>query len=307
MADSHTTDNGVFVGPKPAPELVDAVLAAGGELAPIGDASAVVWYGGSPADFAAMAHPGIRWVQLPNAGVEQWLDAGIITGDRVFSSAAGSYAPTVAEHTLALLLAAARRLPDLIRARTWTYPSPATLRGATVGIIGAGGIGRALIDMLAPLGARVLAVTRSGRQVPGAELSLDPTGIPEVLRRSDYVVLAAPTTPATRAMIGAAELAVMKPTGWLVNVGRGALVDTAALITVLRAGEIGGAALDVTDPEPLPAGHPLWTEPRAVITPHSANSETLLLPELAKRVRENTARFLAGQPPIGIIDPSLGY
>jgi phosphoglycerate dehydrogenase-like enzyme len=307
MADDRTTNAGIFVGPKPASELVEAVLAAGGELAPIQDAAAVVWYGGSPADFAAMAHPGLRWVQLPNAGVEPWLEAGLITDDLVFSSAAGSYAPAVAEHTLALLLTAARRLPELIRARTWTHPSPATLCGATVGIIGTGGIGRALIDMLAPLGATVLAVTRSGRQVPGAERSFDPSGVPDVLRRSDYVVLAAPTTPATRSMIGAAELAVMKPTGWLVNVGRGALVDTEALVVALRAGQIGGAALDVTDPEPLPDGHPLWTEPRAVITPHTANSEALLLPELAKRVRENTARFLAGQPPIGIIDPSLGY
>lgn len=300
-------DNGIFVGPTPAPELVEAVRAGGAEVVPAQDASAVIWYQGSPADFTAMAHLGIRWVQLPYAGVEPWFDAGVITADRVFSSAAGCYAPSVAEHTLALILTGVRRLHELIRAQTWTHLPSATLRGATVGIIGCGGIGHALIDMLAPLGARVLAVTRSGRQVPGAELSVDPSGVPEVLRRSDYVVLAAPTTAATRALIAAAELEIMKPTSWLVNVGRGALVDTEALAAALRAGQLAGAALDVTDPEPLPDGHPLWMEPRAVITSHSANSEALLLPELAKRVRDNTARFLAGRPPLGIIDPDLGY
>jgi phosphoglycerate dehydrogenase-like enzyme len=163
------------------------------------------------------------------------------------------------------------------------------------------------MDMLAPLGATVLAVTRSGRQVPGAHVSVDPSGMADALRRADYVVLAAPTTARTRAMIGATELELMKPTGWLVNVGRGALVDTDALVAALRAGGIGGAALDVTDPEPLPDGHPLWTEPRVLITPHSANSESLLLPELAKRVRENTEHFLAGRPLVGVIDTAIGY
>jgi phosphoglycerate dehydrogenase-like enzyme len=300
-------DDGIFVGPRPAAELVEAVREAGGRITSVADAAAVIWYQGSPKEFAALAHPGIRWVQLPNAGVESWLDAGIVNGDRVFSSAAGCYAATVAEHALALLLVGARRLHELARARTWTRPSPVTLRGATVAIVGCGGIGRALMDMLAPLGATVLAVTRSGRQVPGAHVSVDPSGMADALRRADYVVLAAPTTARTRAMIGAAELALMKPTGWLVNVGRGALVDTDALVAALRAGGIGGAALDVTDPEPLPDGHPLWTEPRVLITPHSANSESLLLPELAKRVRENTEHFLAGRPLVGVIDTAIGY
>jgi phosphoglycerate dehydrogenase-like enzyme len=301
------TGEGIFVGPEPAAPLVEAVRAAGGRLTTVEEASAMIWYQGSPREFASLVHSGIRWVQLPNAGVEPWFEAGVIDERRVFSSAAGCYAPAVAEHTLALLLAAARRLPELIRARTWTHPSPATLRGATVAIVGCGGIGRALIDMLAPLGARVLAMTRSGRDVPGAHLSTGPTGLPTLLREADYVVLAAPATPSTRAMIGAPELALMKPGGWLVNIGRGALVDTGALVEALRGGRLGGAALDVTDPEPLPDGHPLWTEPRAVITPHSANSESLLLPELAKRVRDNTERFLAGLPPAGVIDPGLGY
>jgi phosphoglycerate dehydrogenase-like enzyme len=272
------------------------------------DAAAVIWYGGQPREFAALARPGIRWVQLPNAGVEPWIEANVVTGDRVFTSAAGCYAPSVAEHTLALLLTAARGLHELTRAQTWTHrPTPSTLRGSTVAIVGCGGIGRALITMLLPLGVRVLALTRSGRQVPGAHLSAGPDGLHDMLRQADYVVLAAPATSETRSMIGANELSIMKRTGWLVNVGRGSLINTDALVSALRAGQIGGAALDVTDPEPLPDGHPLWTERTAIITSHSANSESLLLPELAKRVRDNTSRFLAGRPLVGVVDLAIGY
>jgi phosphoglycerate dehydrogenase-like enzyme len=307
-ARSDVVGNAIFVGPEPAAELVEAVRGAGGHVtSSVEDAAAVIWYGGSPQEFAKLARPGMRWVQLPNAGVEPWMDAGVVDGARVFTSAAGCYAATVAEHALALLLTAARRLHDLARAQTWTHPSPVMLNGATVAIVGCGGIGRALIDMLAPLGANVLAVTRSGRQVPGAHLSVGPSALPDTLRAADYVVLAAPTTAQTRSMIGEAELALMKPTGWLVNVARGALVDTDALVRALQAGRIGGAALDVTDPEPLPDGHPLWTQPQAIITPHSANTQSLLLRELAKRVRGNTERFLTGQPLLGVIDTDIGY
>jgi phosphoglycerate dehydrogenase-like enzyme len=213
----------------------------------------------------------------------------------------------VAEHTLGALLSAARQFHQLAQANTWTRPSPTTLRGAKVAIVGAGGIGAALISMLEPLGPEVLAVTRTGRDVPGARLSVGPDQLEQVLRAADYVVLAAPTTAATRSLIGRPELAMMKPTAWLVNVGRGALVDTEALVDALRDEQIGGAALDVTQPEPLPEGHPLWSEPRAFITPHSANSESLLLPELARRVHDNTERFLSGEPLLGVIDPSTGY
>jgi phosphoglycerate dehydrogenase-like enzyme len=298
----------IYVGPQRADALVDAVLSAGGKVAdrPT-DAAALVWYGGGPAEFPAIVHPGVRWVQLPNAGVEPWFEAGLIDGARVYSSAAGCYAHAVAEHTLGVLLGAARQFHRLARAHTWTRPAPTTLRGANVAVVGAGGIGAALIAMLEPLGAEILAVTRSGRQVRGARLSVGPDQLERVLRAADYVVLAAPTTPATRSLIGRPELAMMKRTAWLVNVGRGALVDTDALVEALRNEQIGGAALDVTQPEPLPDGHPLWSEPRAFITPHSANSESLLLPELARRVHDNTGRFLAGRPLVGLIDPTTGY
>jgi D-3-phosphoglycerate dehydrogenase len=171
-----------------------------------------------------------------------------------------------------------------------------------VAIVGAGGIGRALIALLAPFETRVVAVTRRGEPVP-----LPGERLAEVWKAADFVVVAAPATGATRHLVGAPELAAMRPHAWLVNVARGSLVDTDALVTALREEAIGGAALDVTDPEPLPAGHPLWDEPRALITPHSANPLSALTRELAARVRENVTRFAAGQPLIARIDPGAGY
>ena len=120
-------------------------------------------------------------------------------------------------------------------------------------------------------------------------------------------MIAAPATADTRHIIGAAELAAMREDAWLVNVARGSLVDTDALVDALARGAIGGAALDVTDPEPLPDGHPLWSEPRALITPHIANPPATLRRYLARHVQENVARFANGEPLLSVIDPEAGY
>jgi phosphoglycerate dehydrogenase-like enzyme len=299
--------DGFYVGPEPAPPLVEAVVAGGGRIVPPDKASGLIWWGGGPEQFHDVFRPTMRWVQLPNAGVEGWTDAGLIAAGPTFTSGAGCYADSVAEHALALMLAGAKRLHDLSRAHTWTSPAPSSLREATVAIIGCGGIGRALIELLAPFRCRVLAVTRSGRQIQGAALSTGPQGIPEILRQADYVVLGAPATEETRAIVGEPELRMMRPDSWLVNVARGSLVDTDALVLALGERWIGGAALDVVAPEPLPDNHPLWQEPRALITPHSANTEALLLAGLAQRVQRNTARFLAGTQLEGLVDPVAGY
>ncbi len=174
-----------------------------------------------------------------------------------------------------LLLAGVRALPHHLVATSWApeafYPRLGTLRGATIGIIGAGGIGRALIPMLASLGAHTLAVNRSGRPVPGAVETFPVERIDEIWPLADHFVVSAAATPDTEQLIGAEELAAMKPTAWLVNIARGSLIDTDALVGALTAGTIAGAGLDVTDPEPLPAGHPLWSLPNAMITPHDSN------------------------------------
>jgi phosphoglycerate dehydrogenase-like enzyme len=298
----------IYIGPKRPPELVEAVTSAGAEV--VDDpaaAKAIVWYGGSPQDFAAIDHAGVEWVQLQSAGVEGWFAAGAFSSGKVFTSAAGSYAETCAEQALALMLAGARQLHSLARQRTWSRVTSGTLFGSTVGIVGCGGIGRALIELLAPFRTRVLAITRSGTPVPGAAETLTPDRLDDVLAASNFVVIGAPSTPDTRHLIGARELKLMRPDAWLVNIARGALIDTDALVEALRAGEIGGAGLDVTDPEPLPDGHPLWDEPRALITPHSANPLYLLVPRLAERVHDNVRRFIDGWPLEGVIDVERGY
>jgi D-3-phosphoglycerate dehydrogenase len=290
----------VHVAPESDRAVDEAVLAAGGRIGRLEEASALIWLDSNPDSFPSSLPDSIRWVQLPSAGVERWLDK--LDRDRVWTSAAGAYGLPVAEHVLALMLAGTRRLHECARATTWTAPPARPLDGSTVAIVGAGGIGRALIGLLKPLDVEVVAVTRRGRD---GTLPADRLG--EVLPRADHVVIAAPATADTRHIIGAAELEAMRDDAWLVNVARGSLIDTDALVDALARGAIGGAALDVTDPEPLPDGHPLWSEPRALITPHIANPEATLPRYLARHVQENVARFANGEPLHSRIDLDAGY
>ena len=246
-------------------------------------------------------------MQLDSAGVERWLQAGLIDGTRAWTGAQVVFAADVAEHVVAFLLAAARRLPQAARKQEWAELGGDRFAGRTVGIVGAGGIGGETITRLGPFGVRILALTRSGRDVTGADRSLGPDGLDELLAESDYVVLAVPLTESTRGLIGRRELELIGPDGWLVNVGRGALVDTDALVAALAEGRIAGACLDVTDPEPLPAGHPLWTFENVLVTPHVANPPGTIYEPLAERVAENVRRFREGRELVGVIDPERGY
>jgi phosphoglycerate dehydrogenase-like enzyme len=289
----------VHVAPESDRAIEEAITAAGGRIGPLDEAEALVWLGSNPNSFPELPDR-VRWVQLPWAGVETWLD--MLDDKRVWTSATIAFGRPVAEHALTLMLAGVRRLHDCARARTWTGPPVRQLAGSTVAIVGTGAIGGALIGLLEPLDVEVLAVTRRGRDgtVPVERL-------PDVLPRAHVVVIAAPATPATRHLIGAAELDAMRADAWLVNVSRGTLVDTDALVAALAAGSIAGAALDVTDPEPLPDDHPLWREPNALITPHVANPPGTLRQDLARQVKENVARFANGEPLLSPVDLEAGY
>ncbi|MEV0387118.1 D-isomer specific 2-hydroxyacid dehydrogenase family protein [Nonomuraea sp. NPDC050643] len=297
----------VFVGPEPVPVLIDAVRRAGGEIVPLERAEAIVYFGDNdPERMRSMLHDGIRWVQLPHAGVERWADAGVITDQPVFTAATGSYGAPVAEHALALMLTAARGLHRLARTTSWGPNTSKEFAGSTVAIAGCGGIGRALIRMMEPFGCTVVAVTDRA-EVPGASKIVPRARYREALPEADYVVVAAPATPDTRGMFGAREFALMRDDAWLVNVARGGLVVTGELVEALRAGHIGGAALDVTDPEPLPDGHPLWELDNVLITPHCANPRAAYWRGLAERVTSNVRRFHAGEPLEGLVSPSQGF
>ncbi len=310
MIDTGTTGThgpAVHVGPTHRPLLEQAVRDGGGHVVALAEAEAIVYHGNDEAEqIVAMLHPGVRWVQLPHAGVERWTGTGVITDERLWTSAVGAYAPQVAEHALALMLLGARGLHTLARLDPWTPRATGVLAGSTVALVGAGGIARSLAELLAPFRCRLLAVSDSG-DFPGAERTVPRAGYRDVLPDADYVVLSAPSTRETLGMIGAAELALMRDDAWLVNVARGELVVTDDLVAALRAGTLGGAALDVTDPEPLPTGHPLWSLPNAMITPHAANPEGAYWPTLATRVRENVRRMVAGEPLLGRIDPGQGF
>jgi len=302
-------DPAIAVGPRPVGWAADAVRSGGGEVvaldrSPIG----LVWTDwATPESLREVlaAHPGISWVQLPLAGVERM--AGVIDRQRRWTSAKGAFAEPVAEHALALLLAGLRQLPTRARARSWGEPAGATLFDQRVTVVGAGGIAVELLRLLEPFRVETTIVRQRPEPLAGASRTVGTDRLPESLAGARAVVLALALTPATRKLIGPAELAAMERDAWLVNVARGALVDTGALLHALRSGQIGGAALDVTDPEPLPAGHPLWDLPNCLITPHTADTEEMTQPLLAHRIAENVRRLAAGQALVGQVDPDLGY
>ncbi|GAC79344.1 Phosphoglycerate dehydrogenase [Gordonia malaquae] len=298
----------VAVEPEHDPHVVGAVSDAGAELVPLDHAQILVWLGG-PDGFPELPDS-VEWVALSTAGIERFVDAGVLDDRRVWTNASGFYAQGCAEHALALLLAGTRQVVASARSR-WAKdtvdPAVRTLRGATVVILGAGGIGRALTPMLAACGASVIAVNRSGRQVDGADLTLPASKTDEALTLADHVVLAAPDTAETRHVINDRTLALLKPHSWVVNVARGPLIDQEALYRALVGGVIAGAGLDVTDPEPPSLDDPLFSLDNVVITPHVANPAGRLTTEMAPFLAENLRRFAAGDDLISQVEVGRGY
>ena len=287
------------------------VREAGGEPAGIGpDADALVWLDAADLDGLARAlaaAPEARWVQLPFAGVELAAGAGLLDPARTWTCAKGAYAEPVAEHALMLALAGLRFLRRRIRATSWGTAAGESLYDQPVTIVGGGGIAAALTTLLAPMRAQVTVVRRQSAPVPGAVRTLQTGQLAQALPGARVVFVALALTPETEHIIGATELAAMRPDAWLVNVARGRHVDTGALVDALRSRSIGGAALDVTDPEPLPEGHPLWDLDNAIITPHTADTPEMIRRMLSRRIGRNVAAFAAGRPLEGLVDPAAGY
>jgi phosphoglycerate dehydrogenase-like enzyme len=305
----HTTPSlAVAIAPADAASwIADAVRESGGRVVAPAQAEALIWGGWRPDGLQEVLEEGprISWVQLPSAGVEAY--AGLIDGRRIWTCAKGIYAQPVAEHALALALAGLHHLPRLARARTWRRTLCRDLSGGSVTVIGGGGIASTLLDLLAPFHVAVTVVRRHPQDLPGASRVLGADALHDALPRADVVILAPALTPETEGMIGAPELRLMKSDAWLVNVGRGKLVRTDDLVEALRQRWIGGAALDVTDPEPLPDDHPLWNLDNCLITPHCANPPPLADRRYAELIRENVGRRIEGRPLAGLVDACLGY
>lgn len=248
----------------------------------------------------------LRWVQAMGAGVDRFLDAPLPPEVRITRAAV--FGPWMAEYTLGWLLWVTQRMEAVRRAqaaRRWAPFNADRLGGRTLGILGTGSIGRAIARAAKGFGMRVTGVNRSGRPVAGVDRVYRRGALRMFLRDADVVVLVLPLTPETRGIIGEAELRTMKPSAWLVNIGRGALVDEAALIQALRERWIAGAILDVFAREPLPPEHPLWGLPNVVVTPHIAGPSDPA--EIAPVFNENLRRYLAGRRLLGLVDRRRGY
>lgn len=257
----------------------------------------------------------VKFIQTQFAGIEAFAAAGILKSSGVrWANAAGFYDDTVAESALGLLLAVNHQHKKMARAQSWDVRAEVERdttflfhRGYTVAVVGAGGIGTRVIELLGALKARTIAVNRSGRPVPGADETWAMSQADDVWSRADAFILLAPLTETTRHMVNSDTLARMKDTAVVVNVGRGALIDTDDLVTALEAGELGGAGLDVTEPEPLADGHPLWSMDTVVITPHTANVGWYIEEEIGHLAVRNAADFEAGKPMSTEVDLEAGY
>lgn len=302
----------VALAPTPArPWAPAAVQAAGAQIVDLADAEVLLFLAPDDTDGLAKAlvdAPNASWVQLPWAGIEKFVASGVLDPSRTWTCGKGVYAEPVAEHALALALAGLRDLPQRVRATTWEAQGGVSLYDGKATILGGGGITECLLQLLKPMRTEVTVVRRDTTTLlDGAARIVGPDQLHESLRGADAVFLALALTPETVGVINAAALKEMEAHAWLVNVARGAHIVTDDLVVALRENWIGGAALDVTDPEPLPDGHPLWGLPNCIITPHTANSLEMGLPLLAKRVTENLRRYADGLPLVGLVDLDAGY
>ena len=260
----------------------------------------------------------LRWIHSPAAGVAGMLYPEMRARDVVVTNSRGMSANTIAEHVVAVTLALFRSLPVAFArqaARTWAQdevgasPGSRTLAGSRVLIIGLGSIGGATAERMAALGATVSAIRRRAGlgPTPGVSEVRPPEQLLDTLAHADVVVIAAPQTAATRGVIGEREIAAMKADAVLINVSRGGLIDETALVTALRAGRLGGAALDVFRNEPLKPDSPLWDVPNLLITPHVAGFRRDHWQASAALFADNLRRFERGAPLLNVVDKEAGY
>ena len=250
----------------------------------------------------------LRWIQAMGAGVD-WILVPELPDQVTVTRVPGVFGPWMREYVLARCFAVTQRLDtyrDFQKAGSWREDViPERLVAKTMVIVGLGDIGRTIAAGARSVGMRVIGVSRSGRRVHEATRVYPLSGLTDALRQSDFVVLVLPLTEETRGLIGASALAAMKPTAWLFNIGRGAVVAEGALVEALRARKIAGAVLDVFGQEPLPSNHPLWSLENVMITPHISGPSTPA--EMAPVFNDNLGRWLSGRPLRHVVDRRRGY
>lgn len=293
---------------------VEFVAASSNEaiLREIADADA---FYGIPTREQYLAAKKLRWIQTPIAGIDFLQHVpDLVESEVVLTNARGAHGATVAEHAFALLLALTRRLPRFAEARArhaWLPRGESRgvgLAGKTMGIVGFGTIGRAIARRARAFEMRVLGV--DVQAVSPGEDAEDVWGLdrlPDLLRQTEVLAIAAPFTPETRGLIGAPEIGLLRPDAYLVAISRGGIVDEPALIRALQEGRLAGAGLDVTATEPLPPNDPLWEAPNLVLTPHRANASALTTELTWAIFAENVGRFATGKPLRNVTNKKLGY
>ena len=278
---------------------------------------AEIFFGWSLRGEQVRATKKLRWIHSTAAAVHQLMSPELRESDIIVTNARSVHGPVVAEHAIALMFALAKRLPDAVRYQqqhlwaqeqiSYQHPHPGELVGSTLGLIGYGAIGAEIARRAVALEMRVLVVRRHPERARGMEQTFGLERIDDVIPQSDFLVLAAPVTEKTRHLMNAERLARMKPTAYIINVARGALIDESALIDTLRNHRIGGAGLDVFDHEPLPADSPFWDLDNVLITPHTAATSDNMWERHYALIKDILRLYLAGEPLLGLVNKRVGY
>jgi phosphoglycerate dehydrogenase-like enzyme len=301
---------------EPPPEGVRFVVGWEPEAfdgAPAPDALLDCWAGPTRIVAALRKAPGLRWIHARSAGLDRVLVPEVVAHPALLTNGRGAFSPALAEFVLAALLFFAKDLRRLVAqqaAGAWEPFDMERLEGRTVGIVGYGDIGRAVASRLQPLGVKVLALRRRpelAAQDPLASETFPPERLLELMAGSDDVVVTLPLTPQTRGLVGRDAIAAMRPTGVLVNVGRGEAVDETALVEALEQGRLRGAALDVFETEPLPAESPLWRLPNVLLSPHCADHVPGWVDEAMRVFLRQLERFRRGERLLDVVDKPRGY
>src|SRR5213594_2036871 len=292
----------------------DRVLAIGDEkgLAAAADAE-VAFSGNNPRRVRQLldATPKLRWYHTVSAGVEIMPLSELAQRGIVLTNNSGSYDVQIAEHLMMFVFAASRQLHryrDQQSSRVWKDLNHQELRDATIVVFGMGSIGGEVARLAKGVGMRVIGVRRkAASREPGIDRVVPAEQLADVVGEADYLAITAPLTPATRGAISRDVIARMKPTAWILNIGRGAIVDEAALTEALREKKIAGAALDVFTKEPLPQESPLWAMENVIITPHTSGDSPRVGDRTLALFAENLRRFKAGEPLLNRVDFGAGY
>jgi phosphoglycerate dehydrogenase-like enzyme len=299
----------VTIAPKSFPAYEKAVQDSGSVLSPISEnVGALIWTDYSdPKGLEQLLNenPQLEFVQLPFAGVDAFQN--VLHLPVRFACAKGAYREPVAEHALMFAMALGRVIPERVKAQSWGRKFADSLYDANILIVGAGGITEELLKQLSPFRCDVTVVRNRSEAFPGATRTVKLAELDSHLPDADWVFLACSLTDSTRGLFDLVRFKKMKASAYFVNVARGAVVNTMDLVTALNEEIIAGAGVDVTEPEPLPDGHPLWSAKNVIVTPHTADTNAQVLRLFAIRIGENLAAYKGLGDWVGLVDPKLGY